>query len=316
MICVDTPFAQVANYFFDQYEYKNIEFVWLPQSTVLIHKIDSGLGKILQRNNYIKERFIWEKAIIYLAKRNKQIKIGFIGEYMKKHLLVEYKAQKNSLVSLQNGLFFERLKENVISQRKISNILKSLGVPLDRPLLFSFGRAEPYKGLDLVIKNSSDLIKERNYFVLILASPYFMDDPYVHDLNELAKKFPKDVKIVYGLDFLTPHYIMQWHNTKILALFSRAEPFGLIPAESRFYKNVNLSLLTSDLDGYKEQISNGIDGFKTQLNDSSIQSMFMSLADLTLKDKTRMAINGYNRVVRDDDQVRINCEFIKLYLAQ
>lgn len=315
VICVDTPFGQVANYFFDQYSYKNIEFVWLPQSTVLIHKIDSGLGKSLQHNNYIEERFAWEKAIIDLAKRNKQVKIGFIGEYMKKHLLTEYKAQKNSLISIQNSLFFNRLKENVIAQEKIPFILKSLGVPLDRPLLFSFGRAEPYKGLDLVVKNSFKLIEGKNYFVLILASPYFMDDPYVAELNELVKNRQRDIKIIYGLDFLTPHYIMQWRNTKILALLSRAEPFGLIPTESRFYRNSKLSLITSDLGGYQEQVVEGVDGFKTKLDDKSINLKFGEVANLGVKQKAKMTKNGHDRVIKDYNQIKVNSDFIRKYLV-
>src|SRR3989344_1823446 len=64
VVCVDTPFAQVANYFFDQYQDSNIDFVWLPQSTVMIHKIDSALGKKLEQNSYLKLRYTWEKGIV------------------------------------------------------------------------------------------------------------------------------------------------------------------------------------------------------------------------------------------------------------
>src|SRR3989344_1600320 len=64
VVCVDTPFAQVANYFFDQYQDSNIDFVWLPQSTVMIHKIDSALGKKFEQNSYLKLRYTWEKGIV------------------------------------------------------------------------------------------------------------------------------------------------------------------------------------------------------------------------------------------------------------
>lgn len=314
VIYVDTPFAQVANYFFDQYEYKNIDFVWLPQSTAIIHKIDSGFGKSFQQSSYIKERFIWEKAVVDLAKRNSQVKVGFIGKFIKQHLIQEYGARKDTLVSLRNGLFFDRLKGNIVDQEKISTILKSLGVPLGRPLLFSFGRAEPYKGLDLVIRNATFLIKELNYYVLILASPYSMNDPYVSEIDNLAKKYPNDIKIIYGLDFLTPHYIMQWNNTKILALLSCAEPFGLIPIESRFYKNNNLSLVVGNVGGFRDQVTEGIDGFKTKLNDQSICVKLKEVAKLPTEKKAIMAERGYNRIVRDYDQIKINVAFIKQFI--
>lgn len=316
VICVDTPFAQVANYFFDQYQYKNIDFVWLPQSTVIIHKIDSALGKSFKQNSYLKERCAWEKAVINLAKKNKQVKIGCVSNFMAIHLTQSYHAKKDSLVSLQNGIYFKRLKSYRVDQEKISNILKSLGVPLGRPLLFSFGRAEPYKGLDLVIRNATFLIKKLNYYVLILASPYSMNDPYVSEIDNLAKEYPNDIKIVYGLDFLTPHYIMQWNNTKILALLSRAEPFGLIPIEARFYNNKNLSLITSCLGGYLEQITDSVDGFITELEDKSISSKFEKIADLNKEQKEIISQRGYERIIQNYDQVKINYNLIKRYLRK
>ncbi len=316
VICVDTPFTQVASYFFDQYSYKNIDFIWLPQSTALIHKYDSALEKSLQHKNYIDERFFWEMSIIDFAKKNKQVKIGFIGSFMKKHLIQDYGAKINTLISLQNGLYFPRMKRNKITQKKIASILKSLDVPLNRPLLFSFGRAESYKGLDLVIKNASDLIKKMNYYVLILASPYSMSDPYVSKLNKLANRYPRDIKIVYGLDFLTPHYIMQWHNTRILALLSRAEPFGLIPIETRFYKNKDLSLITSGLGGYPEQITDSVDGFTTKLEDKFISTKLEKIAKLNKIQKEIMIEKGYNKVIQNYNQIKINCNLIKQYISK
>lgn len=313
-ICIDTPFTQVANYFFEQYSYRNVDFIWLPQSTALVHKYDSALEKSLGQDNYIDGRYIWEKAVIDLAKENLQVKIGYVGKFMKQHLLKDYDARQDTLVSLQNGLFFNRLKSYIVDQRRIASSLKSLGVPLKRPLLFSFARAEPYKGLDLVIKNSTDLIKKMNYYILIFASPYSMDDPYVSEMNKLAEKYPQDIKIIYCLDFLTPHHIMQWHNTKVLALLSRAEPFGLIPIESRFYRNNNLSLIVSDLGGYLEQVTEGIDGFKTELDDRSIVSKFEEIATLSPKRKTIMAKKGYDRIIRAYDQIKINSDLIEKYI--
>lgn len=313
-ICVDTPFTQVANYFFGQYSHKNVDFVWLPQSTILIHKIDSALGKSFKQNRYLKERYAWEKEMIDLAKENEQVKIGYINNFMATHLIQSYHARKDTLVSLKNGIYFNRLKSYKVDQKKIASILKTVDVPLDRPLLFSFGRAEPYKGLDLVIKNSASLIKKMNYYVLIFALPYSMGDSYVSKLNKLAENYPQNIKIVYTLDFLLPHYIMQWKNTKILALLSRAEPFGLIPIESRFYKNKNLSLLVSDMGGFREQVDDGVDGFKTKLDDKSIRSKLKKIAALSEREKIAITERGYNKVIQAYDQIKINTKFIRTYL--
>ncbi len=315
-VCVDTPFAQVPNYFFDQYNVDFIDFVWLPQSTVLIHKIDSAIGISSAEENYIKERYEWEKAVIDQSKTNNKVKIGSVGTFMQKHLLEAYKADKTTLVNLQNGLYFKRLSAYKKTQEEIHNLLAKLNIPTDRPLLYSFGRAESYKGLDLVLKNSIELIKKKNFFVFILASPYSMEDDYVVKLKKLAENYPLDIKIIFGLDFLTPHYIMQWKNTKILALLSRAEPFGLIPVESRFYNNKNLSLLTTKADGFLYQIDQGTDGFMVNLEDSSIKSILLKISNLSKKEKGRLATNGHRRVMKDYNQININFNFLHTYIKK
>ena len=87
---------------------------------------------------------------------------------MKKHLIKEYGAKPTRLLSIRNSLYLKRLKSNIISQNNIKKILDKMGVPTTRPILFSFGRAESYKGLDFVLANSLRLIKEKGFFALKL----------------------------------------------------------------------------------------------------------------------------------------------------
>lgn len=316
VVCVDTPFAHTPKYFFEHYPSLDVEFVWLPQSTVAIHKYDSALGNKQKQQAYYIQRYTWEKEIIDMAKGNPKLKIGLISKFMRQHLIDNYGAAKNTLISLQNGLFFKRMGRNKTSQDNIAKILIKYQVPLNRPIIFSFGRAEPYKGLDLVLKNANFLIEKYNFFVLIFASPYSMQDPYVSALNDLGRKYPNDCKIVYGLDFTTPQKIIQWKKTYIAAFFSRAEPFGLIPVEVRFYKNKYLSLITSDIDGYSEQIDNGVDGFKTKLLDKEIRNTFDRVAKLPLSRKEKMSQKGYEKVLMSYNQEKINLEFFKNYLLK
>lgn len=314
-LCVDTPFAKVPNYFFDQYHNKIVDFIWLPQSTVLIHKIDSAIGISEEQEKYVHERFEWEKAVVDLSKINKQVKIGCVGHFMKQHLLEKYEAETDRLVDIQNGVNFKRINSYKMRQKDIASILKRYQVPLNRPLLFSFGRGEPYKGLDLILKNAIPLIKSKKYFVLILASPYSMDDDYVKDLQHIANQYPSNMRIVFGLDFLTPHYIMQWKNTKIVALLSRAEPFGLIPIESRSHNNKNLTLIASNIDGYVEQITSGTDGFLVDLEDNEIQKVFLKISELSSKEKAFISAKGYAHVISDYNQENINFVFLNEYIA-
>lgn len=315
VVTVDTPFAQVANFFFDQYNIKNVKIIWLPQSTVKIHKVGISSLKSHKGSHYEEERYKWEKEVIQLSDVNDQVIIGYVGEFMKKHLIQEYSTKPTCLLSIKNALNLERLKSYITSQSKIKNLLHKMDIPTNRPILFSFGRAEPYKGLDLVVANSLDLIKEKNFFILILCSPYFDKDPYVEKLKRFEKTYKKDVKIVCTLDFVLPHYIIQWYKTNILAILSRAEPFGLIPIEARFYKNKNLTLLVSNIGGLKEQVVDEVDGFVTKLRRNAIKNKLNRITELSPKEKSTISNNGYNKVVSDFDQIKIDTQFISTILS-
>lgn len=314
-ICVDTPFVQVANRFLDTYDAANVRFIWLPQSTVKIHRYGMSADADQQGATYVEQRYDWEKGVVALAKKDTRVRIGSVGKFMKQHLIKDYDAEPSTLVDITNSLYLERLKKNVRSQTEIRQFLKGLDVPLNRPLIFSFGRAEPYKGLDLVLKNVDRMIKDHDYFTLIFAAPYSMDDPYVAELSRLAAKHPNDIKVLYNMDFTAPHYVMQWHNTHILAILSRSEPFGIIPIESRFYNNPNLTLLASDIDGLKYQVQSGIDGFLTELTSESIQATFSILADMDKGKRRGIARNGYDRVTGQYNQVNVNLNLLSNYIS-
>lgn len=311
VIAVDTPFAQTANYYLDEYKSDNVQFIWLPQSTVRIHGYGKSSVLDQQGKQYVNERYDWERTIIELANNHDAVAIGSAGDFLRKHLIDEYGASPTVFVDMKNSLYLPRLERNKKDQNYIEQILVAFGVPTDRPLLFSFGRAEPYKGLDYVLRNADELINNDGYYVLILASPYTKDDPYLKELDQLASKYPDDIKIVYDLDFVTPHYLMQWKHTNIIAVLSRSEPFGLIPIESRFYNNPNMALLVSNQDGLPAQVNDGKDGFITDLTDTSIKACYKKLAGLSDSDKKAISQKGYEKICDEFDQVKVNIKLLK-----
>lgn len=315
VIAVDTPFAQVGNYYFKQFHPTNVDVIWLPQSTSKIHDLGDTLETLHQGQSDTNARYEWEKQAVTFANSHPNMRVGYVGEFMKKHLVDDYCAEISNLISVTNGLYFDRLKENILTQLQIGQLLQKMNIPLDRPILFSFGRAEPYKGLDLVIKNSYNLVKHHNYFVLILCSPYTSHDIYVDEIQLIAREFGDNIKIIAELDFITPHYIMQWHNTKILAVLSRAEPFGLIPIESRFYRNEHMMLLVSNVGGLPDQVDHELDGFITDLDDNAIRDQLNIISSMTLEERKVVSERGYKRVLGDYDQIKINTKLLALFLS-
>lgn len=307
VIAVDTPFAQVANYFFKQYSFKNVKIIWLPQSTALIHR-----RKTQSLTKEEEERYQWEKETVILAAKNRQVFIGCVGSFMKKHLIRDYSAKPSRMINLNNGLDLKRLEDNKVSQKTVENLLEKLNVPTDRPILFSFGRSEKYKGLDLVVANSLELIDKYKYYVLIFCSPYPDKDGVatLRKLRFLEAKRKRDIKVYLTHDFSLPHYIMQWQQTNILAILSRAEPSGLIPIESRYYNNPSLTLLVSDVGGLPDQVENNRDGFITKLDSNSIKKSLNNINMLSRQDKRKISANGYDKIIKTYDQASINTRFI------
>ncbi len=312
VVAVDTPFAQVGNYFFKQHKSRNVAIAWLPQSTVLIHR--ENPIKLIKEE---KERYEWEKDFVDLSKTNNHVFLSYVGEFMKRHLMEKYGARPDRLVSLRNSLYLNKLKSNITSQKEIKKLLVKLNVPTDRPLIFSFGRAEYYKGLDLVVANSLELIENKNFYTLILCSSYNdnKNDPEVKKLKKLQKISKNDIGIITSQDFHLPHLIMQWEKLNIIAVLSRAEPFGLIPIESRFYNNKNSVLVVSSVGGLPEQVVDGKDGFVTSLNKKSIKKVFNKVAELSSQEKIKISKQAYNRINSDYDQIKVDTEFISKMLS-
>ena len=107
--------------------------------------------------------------------------------------------------------------------------------------------------------------------MLILCSPHPLDKPYLAELQAQAKKFEGHMKLVFTSDFKMPHYVMQWRNTRVLAILSRAESFSLIPIKARFYRNENMMLLVSNIGGLLEQVTSGIEDLSLLLETSQLE---------------------------------------------
>jgi len=299
-LCIDTPYAQVANYFTQYDDYRGA-FVWIPHSTAKIHKIDSA---IKTRENYLQKRTEWEIKSVELANCNRSVFVGYISQYMKKHLLSEYGADSATLVDFTNGLNLEdnRFRSGNMSQGKIRRILVKHGISVEKPLLISFGRLEPYKGFEFTIKLGG-LMAKKGLQTVLIAKPYTKNDPLVGEYKKLMKKFNPGGMFLYDYSFESlPHAVMQWKNTKILLLPSLAEPFGLIPEEARLYNRRDLAVVTSNKGGLAEQIKDRKDGFLLDIDDldGSYKKLAQigSLARGTLAKMSRL---GYQRVLQNYD---------------
>ncbi|MBU4502364.1 MAG: glycosyltransferase [Nanoarchaeota archaeon] len=294
----DTPFAGVAQ----RTTANNITHVWIPRSTAKIHsdfklrEEDGSMGEFMET------RVAWEDSAIKHANDNSNAYIGYIGEFVKNHLVSEYAVKEEALIEMRIGLYYPRLDTYKKAQGEIKAKLIEKSIPINKNLLVSFARTEHYKGLDLVLKLGGYLEEKYNLVTVILTVPYSMDDPYIRTLENIREAYTKDAQILYGHDFITPHYLMQWENTRIIAVLSRQEPTGLVPNECRYYKNPNAQLLISNKDGLPERVTDGVDGFICDIdNMENIKEKAEEVVRLSKEKKEQICTNGYQTVTERYD---------------
>lgn len=300
-LCLDTPFAQVAS-FFQQYgddEQKKHIFVWIPHSTAKIHKVDSAIQGY---KDYFNQRLKWEQEAIELANKSDRVFIGYIGKFMKDHLIKEYSCRPEKLFDFTNGIDVDDPRfTKQIENSEIEEILDHFKIPKDKDLMISFGRLEPYKGFDSAIKIGGRLDQNTIVTVLITQS-YSQQDPIISKYQQMFGKYNPDGIFISNYDFDLPHVLLRWPRTKLLLIPSRAEPFGLIPEEARLYKNPNLRIVAMNKDGFIEQISNGIDGFLMDLTETEKSSeKIEKVLALSSKEVRKIAGAGYVRAKSNYD---------------
>lgn len=303
-LCLDTPFAHVAIYA-NTFNLKNNIFIWIPHSTVLIHKVDSALKKV---DGYLEKRLTWEREAIAYANNNKNNFVGYVGEFMKQHLLEDYAVHLDKLTPFINGLNIEDKRFTTpMTQADIEKILIKHNIPTDKKLLLSFGRLEPYKGFEFTIKIGGQL-SNQNIQTVLLSQPYQTDDPNISEYQELMKQYNPEGIFLYDYGFDLPHAIIQWHKTHILLTPSVAEPFGLIPEEARLYKNNTMRIICSENGGFPEQISNLVDGFLINLDElETANKLIEEISNLSDDKVTEINKLGYQRAITQYN-LKINLE--------
>lgn len=291
IIAVDTPFLRVGEFLNNINNRRNYNVVLSPQSTERIY------------NSNISSRYEWEKKIFVCANNSNNIFISYSSFYIKDNLLREYGVVERKLIPSISGLCFDSVRYKKYSQKYIATRLKKYGVPLDRPLIFTIGRLEPYKGFIEAIKFFNQIdSKFKPYFILVGFS-YIKNNSLITELKEIKKREKIVGKFIFHLDLVLPTLIWQWKNSKISVHLSQFEPFGLAPLETRLLaKNYGPVVVVSDRGGFPEQIINGKDGFVARYGSvDSYRAIVNKIFSLNSSALRNMRRNAYRRVAEKYD---------------
>lgn len=294
VFCVDTPFIYTPYYIDLQkiaFNSPRITSLVVLHSDALIHE---GVNASLQRLE-------WEASAIKYLSLKSDVYFAKTSQFLMNHLSSNYGIASSKFVDLQSGIYPASERYRLLEEKEISKVLRCSDIPLDREIIFSVGRAVEHKGFDILIKAISLL--HHDVHLVIIASPYKTEASIVAQLQDLLRETKISCTPIFYLDLNLPQAICQWKNTKIVAQLSRAEPFGLVSEEVRLWaRRKGPVILTSNRDGYLEQIEDCSDGFIVDIeNVEEVSYKIDSILDLPEGKLCRIRQKGLDRALRDFD---------------
>jgi len=232
---------------------ERIQWVWVVHSTSATH----------DARPLNPEKVGMEAACVNAAREYRNIHLGAISRFIEDHLVEEYAAPRDKIIPTGNGVNPLDEKYRIRSKKEIDAKIDAVNrtlpdedrIPLDQPLVFSFGRPVPYKRLDLTLRAAAKKPGAFHPVVVTLG-----EHPELHALrSELNVR----ASIIDAFDFELVACLCQHERTLAVAILARNEPFGLIPAEARLLtrKQGGTLVVPSDGGGLAEQVTDGKDGF-------------------------------------------------------
>ena len=281
--CHDCVFALAALYASLQANAfgADIRAIYVAHSTALTHELPLPNP----------DRLMAECVTIQWGKINPVVKIGYISEFIRGHLVQDYSARLSDTVPTGNGLnpadryFRLRTREEIIQK------LKQYHIPLDKKLLFSWGRAVAYKRFDMVIKVGSELRDELHTVVVVA--------PASEDLKKLQQELNLNMSLIFTFDAELAACLLQWENTIVTPILAYLEPCGLTPMEIRMHaRKSGPILVTSDTGGLPEQVEDGLDGFITKQDDvGDVVSTIRKILGFSEQERQNIRANGQKKIL-------------------
>jgi len=259
----------------------DVRAVYVVHSTALTHELPLPNP----------ERLMAESAAMHWAKISPKVKIGYISEFIRDHLIRDYGVHLENCVPTGNGINPSDPHFRLRSREEITAKLRAYDIPLDRPLLVSWGRPVPYKRFDIVLKAAARL-RGKIWPVVIVS-------PRSEELLRLKEELQLEGSLIFAFDAELVACLLQWENTRVAASLAYREPCGLTPMEVRMHARRSGPLLvTSDTGGLAEQVHHGVDGFVSKQDaPDEVAKVVDRILAMSLPEKERIRKAGTETIL-------------------
>ncbi|MYS92338.1 MULTISPECIES: glycosyltransferase [Streptomyces] len=208
------------------------------------------LGPVFQ-DQVVSDRAVFEKRGFDAMAEFAQDRIGCIGPYFEEILRTGYGRTSAQLAPFVNGIPAGsfRFPAEVPAARRREH-LERAGVPLDKRLVFSWGRCAWQKGFDALIPAWSDF-RERSSddWHCVLLMPQEVSAPeYVALLDEQLAHVPSgSCTVIRRFDPLLPYYLLREEALEIVVFASRFEGAPLSLLETLRFGSPGLRIAWHDI---------------------------------------------------------------------
>jgi glycosyltransferase involved in cell wall biosynthesis len=298
VLAVDTPYLGVGHVLRDVGVTLNVRL------DVLLLFYSTSL--IVDRVQPTPKRHEWEQAAVAAVNRSDTVRVGDVGDYMTRHLVDDYRLEVDRLVPFPSSLDAHHDEFLPMPIGDARATVSSHGVPVDRPIVLAFGRADAIKGFDILIRALAPL-RDQAHLVLI-AVPYSPDDPILATYTQLIRATGVRATCLWQYDRDLPRSLCQIPETRVVACPSLGESLSNVPFEvSLWARHRGPVLVCPAADGYAEQVADAVTGF-TYVREDGPEALTMAIrralrTESDVLDQMRQA--AYEQVMEKRDS-RLN----------
>lgn len=243
----------------------------------------------------------WEHLGVSSARQLDNIWLGDICETITSTLISHYGARRQDFAPLRSSLFLGHNDFLPFSEHEKDSVLRFFNIPRDRSIILCFGSAETLKGFDTLLESMNE-IRARVHLVLIAVGEG-ADDPLLQKYTSLIQRNGISCTLIGEFTRDLPKALCQDENTRIVVHPSVGDSFSDIPHEVAVWaRDGGPVVLTSDIWGFREQIDDGVNGFK--FSRTSPNSIAEKLSVILQLDEARLRTirkRAYERVVTKYD---------------
>lgn len=261
--------------------------VWIPHSLSTIHGQSYVSGS---------ERLDWELKTFDRAKNDHKHFLGYLAPFVKVVLKNSYGVAEKRLISFRNGFYLPDLNRFDYSEEETIQTLKDRSIPTDKKILFSFGRADEYKGLDISLGAMIKITKEKPEYHGVLIASRFSKEDFINGLQTKLQKMVDDsaaqISLFLGYEFELPKYLLKYKKTEFLFNLPTRDFCPLVPFEAQLIGHDNLCVINSDLPCFEGILTDEKDSFLCKPEEDMLVKRFNQILDLPEKERQNIISAG------------------------